>query len=75
MDVATSNLAQAMARQADDTFKEADTALLGIVERVQHFDAIGVNAPGWGEVACDTLLDSTKGSSHVIRFFCAYALD
>ena len=36
MDVATSNLSQAMARQADDTFKEADTALLGIVERVQH---------------------------------------
>ena len=40
MDVATSNLSQAMARQADDTFKEADTALLGIVERVQH-DGIG----------------------------------
>ncbi|CAB3803871.1 hypothetical protein LMG28690_05895 [Paraburkholderia caffeinilytica] len=36
MDVATSNLSRAMAEQADDTFKEADTALLGIVERVQH---------------------------------------
>jgi len=35
MDVATSNLARAMAQQADDTFKEADTALLGIVERVE----------------------------------------
>nr|WKF60886.1 Phytochrome-like protein cph2 [Paraburkholderia busanensis] len=29
-----------MAQQADDTFKEADTALLGIVERVQH-DGVG----------------------------------
>ncbi|CAE6825990.1 hypothetical protein R69608_06224 [Paraburkholderia nemoris] len=36
MDVATSNLSRAMAQQADDTFKEADTALLGLVERVQH---------------------------------------
>ncbi|WP_172310678.1 sensor domain-containing diguanylate cyclase [Paraburkholderia solitsugae] len=36
MDVATGNLSQAMAQQADDTFKEADTALLGIVERVQY---------------------------------------
>lgn len=36
MDVATSNLSRAMAQQADDTFKEADTALLGIVERMQH---------------------------------------
>lgn len=36
MDIASSNLARAMAQQADDTFKEADTALLGIVERVQH---------------------------------------
>ncbi|WP_308101714.1 diguanylate cyclase [Paraburkholderia madseniana] len=40
MDVATSNLSRAMAQQADDTFKEADTALLGIVERVQH-DGLG----------------------------------
>ncbi|ASL43125.1 Phytochrome-like protein cph2 [Burkholderia sp. AD24] len=36
MDVATSNLSRGMAQQADDTFKEADTALLGIVERVEH---------------------------------------
>ncbi|WP_341845768.1 diguanylate cyclase [Paraburkholderia ginsengiterrae] len=36
MDVAASNLSRAMVQQADDTFKEADTALLGIVERVQH---------------------------------------
>lgn len=35
MDIATSNLARAMAQQADDTFKEADTALLGIVDRVE----------------------------------------
>jgi diguanylate cyclase (GGDEF)-like protein len=40
MDVATSNLSRAMAQQADDTFKEADTALLGIVERVE-FDGTG----------------------------------
>jgi diguanylate cyclase (GGDEF)-like protein len=36
MNVATSNLSRAMAQQADDTFKEADTALLDVVERVQH---------------------------------------
>jgi len=36
MDVATSNLANAMAQQADDTIKEADTALVGIVERVEY---------------------------------------
>lgn len=35
MDVASANLSRAMAQQADDTFKEADTALLGIVERVE----------------------------------------
>jgi diguanylate cyclase (GGDEF)-like protein len=36
MEIATSNLSRAMAQQADDTFAIADTALLGIVERVQH---------------------------------------
>ena len=36
MDVATSNLANAMAQQADDTIKEADTTLVGIVERVEY---------------------------------------
>lgn len=40
MDIATSNLARAMAQQADDTFKEADTALLGIVDRVE-FEGTG----------------------------------
>ena len=36
MDAATSNLSRAMAQQADDTFKVADTALLGVVERVER---------------------------------------
>jgi diguanylate cyclase (GGDEF)-like protein len=40
MDAATSNLSRAMAQQADDTFKVADTALLGIVELVE-FDGTG----------------------------------
>lgn len=36
MSVATANLARAMAQQADDTIKETDTALIGVVERVEH---------------------------------------
>jgi diguanylate cyclase (GGDEF)-like protein len=43
MNVASSNLARAMAQQADDTFKEADTALLGVVERVE-IDGTGAAA-------------------------------
>ena len=35
MDVATSNLSRAMAQQADGTFREADTVLVGLVERVE----------------------------------------
>ncbi|MGZ9713363.1 sensor domain-containing diguanylate cyclase [Glaciimonas sp. GNP009] len=35
MDIATSNMARAIAQHADDTIKEVDTALVGLVERVQ----------------------------------------
>lgn len=35
VDIATSNMARAIAQHADDTIKEADTALVGLVERVQ----------------------------------------
>nr|WP_218088542.1 GGDEF domain-containing protein [Variovorax sp. SG517] len=35
MSVATSNLARAMAQQADDQIKLADTVLIGIVERIE----------------------------------------
>lgn len=35
MEVSTANMARAIAQHADDTIKEADTALVGLVERVQ----------------------------------------
>ena len=47
MDIATSNMARAIAQHADDTIKEADTALVGLVERVQ--------ADGISPVALDRL--------------------
>ncbi|SDG61953.1 sensor domain-containing diguanylate cyclase [Paraburkholderia phenazinium] len=43
MDIAAANLSRAMAQQADDTFKEADTALLGLAERVE-FDGTSAAA-------------------------------
>jgi PAS domain S-box-containing protein len=36
MTSATTNLARAMAQHANDTIKESDTAIMGIVERVEH---------------------------------------
>ncbi|SDJ29366.1 PAS domain S-box-containing protein [Paraburkholderia steynii] len=36
MSVAAANLARAMAQHADDTIKQADTTLVGVVERVEH---------------------------------------
>jgi diguanylate cyclase (GGDEF)-like protein len=36
MEVAGSNLAQAVARQASDTIKQVDTAIIGLVERVEY---------------------------------------
>ncbi|MGV8920498.1 MAG: response regulator [Pseudomonas sp.] len=36
MTTATANLARAMSQHADDTFKETDTILSGIVEQVEH---------------------------------------
>jgi diguanylate cyclase (GGDEF)-like protein len=39
-EVSSSNMAQALAHHADDTFKEADAVLFGLVERVQS-DGVG----------------------------------
>ncbi|MFZ6845269.1 sensor domain-containing diguanylate cyclase [Undibacterium sp. RuTC16W] len=35
MEISTSNMARAIAQHADDTIKAADTALIGLVERIQ----------------------------------------
>ncbi|WP_050477851.1 GGDEF domain-containing protein [Herbaspirillum rhizosphaerae] len=34
--VAVTNMARALAQHADDTFKEADTVLIGLLERIRH---------------------------------------
>jgi len=48
MSVAAANLARAMAQHADDTIKQADTTLVGVVERVEH-DGV---SPATGCIGC-----------------------